>query len=439
MTRHLLHDQPPSGGVVAHVADELDGLIARCPFDPAAMEAGCARVEQLARRHLLRAFQAEGIFVAAGEQHSSARMQQQLGVVPAYQRLFQILLEMLAHDGVSVLPDGMVTTSRLPDTTPAACVALRDALLADHPDRAMLIPLVDACAPEALAVVSGRKSAVEVLFPGGSSALVENVYARDAVSDFFNTLTAHAVDSLVRSRRAERSAGIESVLEIGAGTGGTTAAVLPRLATLTPLVPYHCTDISPVLLQQTQGVFGVAHPNVRFRPLDIGDDPVAQGFERAANDVVIAANVLHATRDIAATLTHVRQLLRPGGVLVLNEVTRAFHFTSLTFGLTPGWWLFDDEGRIPGAPLLSIDGWRRALTAAGFSDVRSFTPFMADADQPPQSLILAVNGDQEPMLSVPQDLMASRPSGTEASELIWKQLQIIDAQLAVLQAKGGRP
>ncbi len=432
MTSPVLREQPARAGVVGHVADELEAMIARCPFDPAAMEAGCARVEQLARRHLLRAFQAEGIFVAAGEQHNFARLQQQLGVVPAYRPLFRLLIEMLAQDGVAASPDGGITTSQLPDAGPAACAALREALLADHPDRAMLVPLVDACAPEALAVVAGRKSAVEVLFPGGSSALVENVYARDAVSGFFNSLTAHAVETLIRSRRAGRTAGSESVLEVGAGTGGTTAAVLAALATLTPPVPYHCTDISSALLQETQGVFGAVHPNVRFKALDIGADPVAQGFERAANDVVIAANVLHATRDIAVTLTHVRQLLRPGGVLVLNEVTRAFHFTSLTFGLTSGWWLFDDEGRIPGAPLLSIDGWRRALIAAGFSDVRAFTPFLLDADQPPQSLILAVNGDPEPV---------SGPGvpGTEATGLVWQQLQIIDAQLTLLGAKGGRP
>ena len=432
MTSPLLLGQPSPAGGVGHVADELDAMIAGCPFDPAAMEAGLVRVEQLARRHLLRAFQGEGIFVAAGERHSSARLQQQLGVIPAYQPLFHLLIEMLAEDGVSVSLDGGITTSHLPDASPAACAALRDALLADHPDRAMLVPLVEACAPEALAVAGGRKSAVEVLFPGGSSALVENVYARDAVSGFFNSLTARAVETLIRSRRAERAAGNESVLEIGAGTGGTTAGVLAGLAMLTPPVSYHCTDISSALLQQTQEVLGARHPNVRFRALDIGADPMAQGFERAAHDVVVAANVLHATRDIAVTLTHVRQLLRPGGVLVLNEVTRAFHFTSLTFGLTSGWWLFNDEGRIPGAPLLSIDGWRRALVAAGFSDVRSFTPFLREADPPPQSLILAVNGGPEPAPS-------PRVPASEVSGLIWQQLQIIDAQLVLFGAKGGRP
>ena len=428
MTGPLLQQPPAQGG--AGVVDALDGLVAKCPFDPAAMEAGCARVEQLARRHLLRAFQAEGVFLEAGEQHHAARLQRQLRVVPAYARLFPFLLDMLTHDGIAVSPDGAVTTSQLPDTSLPACAALRDRLLADHPDRAMLVALVDASAPEALAVIDGRKSAVEVLFPGGSSALVEKVYAKDVVSGFFNALTAEAVDTLIRSRRAERPGGAASVLEVGAGTGGTSAAVMERLAALTPAVAYHYTDISPALLQQAQDVFGGAHPHVQFRPLDIGTDPVAQGFAAAANDVVIAANVLHATRDIATTLRHVRALLRPGGVLVLNEVTRVFHFTTLTFGLTPGWWLAGDESRMPGGPLLSIDGWRRALTAAGFSGVRAFTPFTADAGRPPQSLMLAVNGDPQPV---------AESAGTEIGGLIWQQLKIIDAQLELLRAKGMRP
>jgi SAM-dependent methyltransferase len=428
MTATVLPQSAAPARVGSIVVETLDALIDRCPFDPAAVESACARVVQLARRHLLRAFQSEGVFVAAGERHEFSRLQQQLHVIASYERLFRLLIEMLALEGVTLAPDGTITTAQLPDTSLPACAALRERILADHPDRAMLIPLVDACAPEAIAVVTGRKSAVEVLFPGGSSALVENVYARDAVSGFFNALTAGAVGAIVRSRRDGQPGGAVSVLEVGAGTGGTTTSVLQQLAPLTPPVTYYYTDISTALLQQAEETFGPAHPNATFAPLDIGADPVAQGFAAAANDVVIAANVLHATRDIATTLQHVKQLLRPGGVLVLNEVTRAFHFTGLTFGLTSGWWLFDDDGRISGAPLLSIDGWRRALTAAGFGDVRWFTPFTTEAGQPPQTLILAVN-----------DAPASHPNvnpNTEVGSLIWQQLKIIDAQLDLLRVKG---
>jgi hypothetical protein len=149
----------------------------------------------------------------------------------------------------TVISDGRVTVVQPRDASDAACAALREDVLKQHPDRAMLIPLVEACAPEALAVIGGRKSAVEVLFPGGSSALVENVYAKDPVSKFFNVLTAHAVETLARSQRAERPGLPVSVLEIGAGTGGTSVGVLERLEALAGGVTYDYTDISTALLQ----------------------------------------------------------------------------------------------------------------------------------------------------------------------------------------------
>ena len=79
-----------------------------------------------------------------------------------------------------------------------------------------------------------------------------------------------------------------------------------------------------------------------------------QGFGVGRYDVVCATNVLHATRDMAATLVGCKALLRPGGLLLANELTAKTTFLTLTFGLTEGWWLYSDPTRrIPGAPLLA--------------------------------------------------------------------------------------
>ncbi len=79
-----------------------------------------------------------------------------------------------------------------------------------------------------------------------------------------------------------------------------------------------------------------------------------QGFEPGACDAVFATNVLHATCNMAATLQQCKALLRTGGLLLVNELCVRTDFLTLTFGLTNGWWLFDDaELRIPGSPLLS--------------------------------------------------------------------------------------
>ena len=86
-------------------------------------------------------------------------------------------------------------------------------------------------------------------------------------------------------------------------------------------------------------------------------------------DVVVASNVLHTTRRMDVTLDQCRALLKPGGIVVVNELTQRLDYNTLTFGLTEGWWLYEDEEtRISGSPLLCPQQWRASLAAAGFDD-----------------------------------------------------------------------
>ncbi len=85
--------------------------------------------------------------------------------------------------------------------------------------------------------------------------------------------------------------------------------------------------------------------------------PGVQGFGIGHYDVLFATNVLHATREMGNTLQHCKALLRKGGLLIANELSTKTEFLTLTFGLTDGWWLYDDaERRIPGSPILSRCG-----------------------------------------------------------------------------------
>jgi len=114
--------------------------------------------------------------------------------------------------------------------------------------------------------------------------------------------------------------------------------VIERLANRN--VEYHFTDISTYFLAQARDRFK-DRPFVQVRPLDIESDPIAQlGSEPF--DVVLAANVLHATADLRATLKRVQQLLAPGGLLVLLELTSKRPWVDFIFGITEGWWRFTD-------------------------------------------------------------------------------------------------
>ena len=96
------------------------------------------------------------------------------------------------------------------------------------------------------------------------------------------------------------------VLEIGAGTGGTTTYVLPVLQRATA-----SSTPSPICRRSFSSAPPSSSPRIRSSDaalLDIERDPLEQGFEAGGYDIVIAANVLHATADLQKTLAHIRSL-----------------------------------------------------------------------------------------------------------------------------------
>ena len=131
------------------------------------------------------------------------------------------------------------------------------------------------------------------------------------------------------------------VLEIGAGTGGVTLSVLEKLGGVAGQFPrfqdYIFTDISTGFFENAQEKLQAWSAFMTYRRLNIEEDPISQGFESGAFDLVIAANVLHATTQMTRTLSNVHKLLKPGGKLLLVEITttRAQLFP---FGTIPGWW-----------------------------------------------------------------------------------------------------
>jgi len=85
---------------------------------------------------------------------------------------------------------------------------------------------------------------------------------------------------------------------------------------------------------------GRIFPGMEFKQLDIEKDVTRQGFQEGHFDIIVAANCLHATRNIRSTLRQVKRMMRKGGFLILNEASATQDFLTMTFGLLDGWWLF---------------------------------------------------------------------------------------------------
>ncbi|KAK5996046.1 Highly reducing polyketide synthase otaA [Cladobotryum mycophilum] len=167
------------------------------------------------------------------------------------------------------------------------------------------------------------------------------------------------------------------VLEIGAGSGSATGVFFETLTqiledeqfpreTLTSGVTYHFTDLSSASFEDAEKRFRKWSDVLQFKTLDIERDPAEQGIELESYDLIIASNVLHATKDIAASLKNVKSLLKQGGDLFILENARPdFIFSSVALGALPSWWRGTEDFRRE-SPLLDDSEWQNQLKLAGF-------------------------------------------------------------------------
>ncbi|KAF2136192.1 uncharacterized protein K452DRAFT_302958 [Aplosporella prunicola CBS 121167] len=191
-------------------------------------------------------------------------------------------------------------------------------------------------------------------------------YEADVSNAHFSRVLGDLVDNLSDLEPNLR------ILEIGAGTAGTTLPVLEALSRgrdEPAFLNYTFTDISSGFFENARAKLAKWSQRITYKKLDISQDPAEQGFALQDFDVVIAANVLHATSNMTVTMTHVRELLKPRGKLILLEANR--HPSSvLPFALLPGWWYAEDEYRDHAeGPMIPVSVWNRLLSDTGFSGV----------------------------------------------------------------------
>ena len=230
----------------------------------------------------------------------------------------------------------------------------------DFPEFEAILAMTARCGARLSAVLTGQTDPLRLLFPAGDLTTAEKIYQDSPSARTLNPLVREAIQAAVNAWPADRPI---RILEVGAGTGGTTAHVLPAL----PLgrAHYLFTDLSPLFLARAKAKFA-DFQNVSFQLLNLEDDLSAQGLSSNSFDIIIASNVIHATADVTRTLASMRRLLAPGGWLLMLEVTRPQRWFDITFGLTDGWWRFRDHDLRTRYPLLSRAEWKRLLLANRF-------------------------------------------------------------------------
>ena len=328
------------------------------------------------------------------------RLQEELGVQKSHSRLFRRMLDILVEEEIlrfngAHFEKAASSQNALP--TLLSLAAEIESLQRKHLAFATESELLARCGAELPNVLRGTVHPLQLLFSVDGTVSAERLYRESTSARFYNRLVGELVSDAVRKMSSAQTV---RLLELGAGTGSTTTSVLEQLGGLG--VDYCFTDVSRLMLNEARARFE-HFPAIRCALLNIENSPASNGFEAGSFDLVLAANVLHATRNLRTTLEHTRQLLTPGGLLVLVETTSTRRWLDLIFGLTEGWWLFADTELRPKSALLSRDQWLTLLNDCGFTAAAAIAGEISASDPHAQTVLLAQTPKTPFVPSSPQE------------------------------------
>lgn len=276
--------------------------------------------------------------------------------VPQHRKLVAELYDILVEFGIFTSEDGCYIRTARP--IPAESVLTLHERLLKYSIHESETKLLHCTAYRLADCLSGAVDPIALMFKNaGSRALWENVYTDSPIFKMCTLLFAEYLVDVLQSTDSSQEI---RILELGAGTGGTTKHLIERLAATGRSFTYTFTDLSPSLVAAARRRFS-KYPFMKFEVINMEKEPDKKFH--GVFDIVFGASCIHATRDLVVSTTNIRKMLQPSGVLCLLELTRNLPWFSLVFGLLEGWWLFDDNRK---HVLVPETHWQGELHKAGY-------------------------------------------------------------------------
>lgn len=286
--------------------------------------------------------------------------------LPQHRRLMECVYTFLEDDARLIDQDvvsGQIMRTHIATPRQSSKAVLTE-LLNAHPGFSVPNRMTYYAGQSLADVLSGKTDGIRVIFgmPEGRE-LVQAMYCEHTFNRMNYLQMRDVIGRLVDRIKSTQPGKTLKILEMGAGTGGTTMVLAPFLASLDLPVEYTFTDLSPSMVANARRTFGKQFPFMRFAVHDIEKPPAD---DHKGQHIVLASNAVHATRNLVVSARNIREALRPDGFVMILEMTEVVPFVDLVFGLLEGWWLFDDGRK---HAVVTAEHWERELHAAGFGHV----------------------------------------------------------------------
>ena len=345
--------------LAAHATRRGDEVVAGT--DVLRYRAYTSALDEAALLGMAYAFRARGLFRTFADSHSIAEVIGALEAPLRHLRALRRWLRALGREGTLRLDPETGRYSALRQVTSAdldeAWQRVED-LGSVFPAEIELLNFFRACSRLLPELIRGEREAQQLLFPAGRLNIAAALYEEAVFNRWANSVSASVIQQIGADRRTTTPF---RILEVGAVPVGrqpwsSRPSGISRSIIWSPMFRR---------FSSTRRVRLAVRDGLRFGILDLEAAYYSQGLEANSFDVILAADVLHNVRDVGRTLSRLRELLRPGGWLVLVEMTRDHYqiMTSLELmtqseGATTD---FDDVRRGHDQTFLTRAQWLSAL------------------------------------------------------------------------------
>jgi len=196
-----------------------------------------SNVEYFGRLLLLRFFQNNGFFLKSNEHTDKETIKNKIRLNEKYLKLFEILLLILEKENIITIDDDIIISTNKVDSQKLKndldnAESFKKNLITKYPDMTSHFNLLEICISNYGNILSGDKSPDGIMFPVYSMELVEGIFRGNILADYFNLLISDFTVNYIYEIRKNAPDKIIKILEVGAGSGGTSVKLMESLKNL---------------------------------------------------------------------------------------------------------------------------------------------------------------------------------------------------------------